>query len=162
MSSRHWRCSPGVEPRLAARHLAKNPPPATSPQGLASDARSLAASSLPGVGIPHATAHSLPPASATDEASYGVCLAPCTVDLRAYSSAIAPTPSPGTTPYSCLLVFSPSQFPFPANMRILGCLTFGGHSKVLIALIALFAHFYLKLTKAPGTRRLCEADSLVI
>src|SRR5450432_882446 len=135
MSSRHWRCSPGVEPRLAARHLAKNPPPATSPQGLASDARSLAASSLPGVWTPHATAHSPPPASATDEASYGVCLAPCTVYLRACTSAIAPTPSPGTTPYSSLLVFSPSQFPFPADMRILGCLTLGGHSNPLYRVI---------------------------
>src|SRR5271165_7124463 len=126
MSSRHWRCSPGVEPRLAARHLAKNPPPTSSPQGLVSDARSLAASSLPVAEIPHATAHSPPPASASDEASYGVCLAPCRAPLLACRSAIAPTPSPGMTPCSGPLVFSTSQFPFPANMRILVCLTFGG------------------------------------
>src|ERR1700691_1627603 len=106
MSSRHWRCSPGVEPRLAARHLAKNPLPASSPQEPASDVRSPAASSLPLLCSP-ATAHSPPPAFASGEAFYGVCLIPCTVHLRACTSVIAPTPSRGTTPYSGLRVFSP-------------------------------------------------------
>src|ERR1700733_10131645 len=144
MSSRHWRCSAGVAPRLAARHLAKNPPPASCRRARASAARSLAASSLPVAEIPQATAHSPPPASASDEASYGVCLAPCRAHLLACRSAIAPTPSPGMTPCSGPPAFSTSQFPFPANMRILVCLTFGGHSRGLIALIALLALIYLE------------------
>ena len=50
MPSRHSRCSDGVEPRPAARHLLKNPLPAPSPQAPASDARSPAARSRPEAG----------------------------------------------------------------------------------------------------------------
>ena len=34
----------------------------------------------------------------------------------------------------------------------------GTREEGLLALIALLAHFYLKLRKAPANRRLCEAD----
>jgi hypothetical protein len=94
MSSRHWRCSPGVEPRLAARHLAKNPPPASYPQAPVSDARSLAASSLPAARSQHETAHS-PPACICQRRSVLWCMpsslqsSPTRVQVCNRSNAIA-------------------------------------------------------------------------
>src|ERR1700722_15417414 len=128
MHPRHWPCSAGVEPRSAARHPAKNPPPSSSHQEIASVARSPAASSLQAVAFQLAPARNQPPCCAIAEAGQSWYPIPRTDDPRACSSAIAQAPSRETTQYSILLLSSPLQFLFPANALILGCLTLGGHS----------------------------------
>ena len=111
MPSRHWQCSAAVEPRLAARHLEKNPLPTSSPQGIASVAHSLAANFQPLAAPQTATAYSLPLGCATAEAWPGVCPIPRTDDLCACKSAVAPAPSLGTTQNSILKVSLPFAVP---------------------------------------------------
>src|ERR1035438_3003834 len=107
MPSRHARCSAGVEPRCAARHLVKNPPPEPSPPRPPSDAGSPApGDSRPAP--PHA-ATQIP--SAIGQAGSGSRQAPHTACLCEYTPAIAPPPSSATILSAILPLSLPSAVP---------------------------------------------------